>query len=242
MIDQSLLATAEFERARQHLVLALDVDDLADAIALTELLSPYVGTVKVGLELYLAAGRQSVIALRKLDVDVFLDLKLHDIPTTVERSARVVGALGARYLTVHTSGGHEMVHAAVKGLSDGANSIGVLPAIAVGVTILTSDAEAPPAELERRSRIALLAGCGALVCAAPDLPITRLAAPGLLTVVPGTRPAGIGTDDQQRTATPKEALALGADLLVVGRPITKAQNPGLAAFELACSLIPELLG
>ncbi len=237
MVDRSLFSTTEFERARQQVVLALDVDTLNEATALTQLLHPYVGTIKIGLELYLSEGRQAVLALSNFDVDIFLDLKLHDIPTTVERSARVVGALGVRYLTVHTSGGEEMVRACVNGLREGASDSGHLPTIAVGVTVLTSDREAPPAELTRRSRIAKDAGCGALVCAATDLAITREFAPGLMTIVPGTRPAGVALDDQRRTMTPPEAIQRGADLLVLGRPITRANDPELAALTIVSSLI-----
>jgi orotidine-5'-phosphate decarboxylase len=237
MIDRSILATAEFEHARQRIALALDVDTLEEAVSLTSLLHPYVGTVKVGLELFIAEGRKTVAALHDLDVDVFLDLKLHDIPTTVEKSSRVVGTLGVRYLTLHTSGGSEMVRAGVNGLIDGAASAGVLPPIAVGVTVLTSDVTADHDELVRRATLGAEAGCGALVCAAPDLVIIRDAAPQILTIVPGTRPAGVAKDDQSRTATPREALMLGADLLVVGRPITKAPDPEQAAFDIAISLI-----
>lgn len=237
MIDRSILVTAEFEHARQQLALALDVDTLDEAVSLTSLLHPYIGTVKVGLELYIAEGRKVIGALSDFDVDVFLDLKLHDIPTTVERSARVVGALGVRYLTVHTLGGDEMVRACVNGLVEGASAAGKLPPIAVGVTVLTSDVIADPDELARRATLGATAGCRALVCAAPDLPIIRRTVPQILTVVPGTRPEGASKDDQSRTDTPREAVALGADLLVIGRPITKSSDPEQSAFDIAISLI-----
>lgn len=239
MTEKSLMSTAAFERARQHVVLALDVASLDEAVALTRMLSPYVGTVKVGLELYLAEGRASIAALLDCDVDVFLDLKLHDIPTTVERAARAVGNFGARYLTVHTSGGEQMVRACVDGLRESASAGGHLPAIAAGVTVLTSDSVANPTQLAQRAALAKNAGCGALVCAAPDLPITKNAAPGLLTVVPGTRPTGAPSDDQARILSPRAALDLGADLLVLGRPILKAVDPCEAAYEIACSLMEE---
>lgn len=235
--DPSIISSPEFEIARRHVALALDVGTLDEAVALANLVAPYVGTLKIGLELYLAEGRASVSALGSFGLDLFLDLKLHDIPTTVERGARVVGGLGVRMVTVHTLGGQEMLEAAVAGLETGAASVGCAAPLAVGVTVLTSDSDAPGEELARRAALAARAGCGAFVCAAPDLGITRAAAPGLVAVVPGTRPAGSRLDDQRRSATPAEALAEGADLLVVGRPITRANDPAEAAYALAVSLI-----
>ena len=237
MGEHTVASADPFERARARVAVALDLDTLEDAVSLTERLRPYIGTFKVGLELYLAEGRRSVEVLAALGVDVFLDLKLHDIPTTVEKSARVVASLGCRYLTLHTSGGLDMVRAGVEGLKTGAGKAGMTVPIAVGVTVLTSDIVADPEELERRAKIGATGGCGALVCAAPDLATVRRAAPGLLTVVPGTRPPGTANDDQSRVTTPADAVALGADLLVVGRPITRAVDPERAAFDITSSLI-----
>ncbi len=226
-----------FARARERIALALDVDTLDEAISLARRIHPYVATVKVGLELYLAEGPRTVEALRDEGFEVFLDLKLHDIPTTVERSARVIGALGARYLTVHTSGGEAMVRAAVNGAVSGAQHAGHLPPMIAGVTVLTSDADAPPETLAVRVDVAREGGCGAIVCAAPDLAFVRSLVPGLFCIVPGIRPAGSARDDQARTMTPAMAEAQGADLLVIGRPITRAQDPEGAALSIVRSLM-----
>ena len=223
--------------ARRHLAIALDVDDLATALVLMRALHPYFAVAKVGLELYAAAGSRAIEALADEGMEVFLDLKLHDIPTTVGRTARVLGALGVSYLTVHTVGGEAMCRAAVEGLATGAGLARRAAPVVVGVTVLTSDKQADPGELERRAEIAVSSGCKALVCAAPDLRVVRAVAHGLLTVVPGTRPPGAALDDQARSATPAEAIAMGADLLVIGRPVTRAPDPALAAEAIVASLL-----
>jgi orotidine-5'-phosphate decarboxylase len=179
----------------------------------------------VGFELFGAAGPETVTALTVEGYRVFLDLKLHDIPTTVGRAARVLGGLGVTFATVHTQGGEAMMQAAVSGMTEGAAAVGAPTPCVLGVTVLTSDTDAPPDALTSRSRLAAVAGCGGLVCAASDLAVTRAAAPGLLTVVPGIRPAGTATDDQSRASTPGDAIAAGADILVIGRAVTSAEDP-----------------
>jgi len=215
--------------ARDRLALALDVDDLVVALRLADRLRPYFGVAKVGLELFGAAGPESVSALTSEGYRVFLDLKLHDIPTTVARAARVLGGLGAAFVTVHTQGGEPMLRAAVDGMGEGAASAGAPAPCVLGVTVLTSDGEAGNEVLVARSALAAAAGCGGLVCAAGDLAVTRRAAPGLVTVVPGIRPTGTGDDDQVRTATPTGAITAGADILVIGRAVTAARDPERAA-------------
>jgi len=217
---------------RQRLALALDLDDLVAALRLAARLRPWFGVAKVGLELFGAAGPEAVEALLDEGYRVFLDLKLHDIPTTVGRAARVLGGLGVTYATVHVAGGEAMVRAAVAGIAEGAAAAGVAgaaDACVLGVTVLTSESDAPPALLEARAALAASAGCGGLVCAAADLAVTRRAAPGLLAVVPGIRPAGTARDDQARAAGPAEAVAAGADILVIGRAVTGAADPESAA-------------
>jgi orotidine-5'-phosphate decarboxylase len=221
------------EEARDRLALALDVDDLVVALRLARRLRPWFGVAKVGFELFGAAGPEIVSALTVEGYRVFLDLKLHDIPTTVSRAARVLGGLGVAYTTVHTQGGEAMLRAAVAGMTEGASAAGAPTPCVLGVTVLTSDNEAPPEALLIRSRLAAVAGCGGLVCAAADLPVTRGAAPGLLTVVPGIRPSGTPTDDQARAATPGAALAAGADILVIGRAVTAAEDPEAMAAAVA---------
>jgi orotidine-5'-phosphate decarboxylase len=222
---------------RGRLALALDVDDLIEAVRLARELSPWFGTMKVGLELYSAAGPEAVTVLTDLGVDVFCDLKLHDIPTTVGRAARVVGALGARYLTLHTAGGPTMVRAGVEGLREGAAGAGAPEPTALGVTVLTSETEASIHVVHQRVTAGLDGGCQGFVCAPPDVAAVRQLAPSALLVTPGIRPEGAPVDDQGRVATPREALDAGAGLLVVGRPVTRAEDPAAAARALAASLL-----
>jgi len=213
---------------RNRLVLALDVDDLVLAQRLARQLHPWFGVAKMGLELYTAAGPEALASLLDEGYQVMLDLKLYDIPTTVRRAARVIGALGATYLTLHAHGGPVMLRAGVDGLRDGAEAAGLEPPVALAVTILTSDADAPPHILGRRVAAAVEGGCGGVVCAADDVREAKQLAPRLLTVVPGIRSA--------RASTPEHALAAGADLLVVGRAVTAAPDPAKAAAELVSSL------
>jgi orotidine-5'-phosphate decarboxylase len=219
---------------RQRLALALDVDDLVVALRMARRFQPWFGLAKVGLELFTAAGPEVISALTVEGYRVFLDLKLHDIPTTVRRAARVIGGLGATYTTVHTAGGEEMLRASLQGMAEGAAAAGAgVPSPGVlGVTVLTSDRDATREMLESRAALAATSGCGGVVCAARDLPFVRSAAPGLLTVVPGIRPEGTGADDQARPSTPAGALGAGADVLVIGRAVTEAADPERVAATL----------
>jgi orotidine-5'-phosphate decarboxylase len=218
---------------RDRLALALDVDDLVAALRLARRVRPWFGVAKVGLELFGAAGPEAVLALSAEGYRVFLDLKLHDIPTTVGRAARVIGGLGVSYTTVHGAGGEAMVRAAVEGMTAGAAAAGMTAPCVLGVTVLTSDLDAPPEQLAERAKLAADAGCGGLVCAASDLSVTRRAAPGLITVVPGIRPSGVAADDQARAADPATAIRAGADILVIGRAVTGARDPEAAAAAVA---------
>jgi orotidine-5'-phosphate decarboxylase len=232
--------TTSLDRApddvRARLALALDVDDLVPALRLARELSPWFGTMKVGLELYSAAGPEAITTLVDIGVDVFADLKLHDIPTTVGRAARVIGALGARYLTLHTAGGPAMVRAGVEGLREGAAGAESPEPVALGVTVLTSEPEATPHLLRQRVAAGLDGGCQGLVCAVADIATVRQIAPSSLIVTPGIRPEGAPADDQGRVATPRQALDAGARLLVVGRPVTRADDPVASARALVASL------
>jgi orotidine-5'-phosphate decarboxylase len=221
---------------RDRLVLALDTDDLVAALRLAEQLTPWFSVAKVGLELFSAEGPEAVSALVERGWRVFLDVKLHDIPNTVNRAARVLGALGASYLTLHALGGVSMLEAGVEGLAAGASRAGLEPPLALAVTVLTSDGNAPPHILGKRVAMALQAGCGGLVCAAADVREAKRLAPELLAVVPGIRPAGSDAHDQARAATPLEAAEAGADLLVVGRAVTGAPDPLAAAAALVAGL------
>jgi orotidine-5'-phosphate decarboxylase len=224
------------EEIRRRLALALDVDDLVPALRLARELRPWFGTMKVGLELYSAAGPEALTSLVDIGVDVFCDLKLHDIPTTVGRAARVIGALGARYLTIHTAGGAAMVRAGVEGLREGAAGAELAEPVALGVTVLTSEPEASPHLLRQRVATGLEGGVAGLVCAAPDVATVRQIAPRAILVTPGIRPDGAPANDQGRVASPRVALDAGADIVVIGRPITRAGDPVAAAQALVASL------
>lgn len=220
---------ADDRPVKDRLAIALDVDDLVVAQRIAQQVQPHIGVAKVGLELYSAVGPDAVGALSEMGFKVFLDLKLHDIPTTVERSARVLGSLGASYLTLHAFGGVDMLSAGVEGLADGASKADLPPPTSLAVTVLTSDDGAPPHILPKRVMVALSAGCSGIVCAVDDAAEARTYGPRMEVVVSGIRPAGSSRDDQARAATPAEAISAGADLLVIGRAITRADDPAAAA-------------
>lgn len=221
---------------KDRLALALDVDDLVVAMRLAKELQPYFGVAKVGLELYTASGPGAVSTLQDLGYDVFLDLKLFDIPTTVEKTARVAGAYGVRYLTIHAMGGPVVLRAGVDGLRDGASRAGLPEPVSLAVTVLTSDPDAPPHVLPHRIGVAIDAGAGGIICAGPDLQQVSELGPRLKKVVPGTRPPWAPADDQARVSTPADALAAGADLLVIGRAVTAADDHRAAAERLLATL------
>jgi orotidine-5'-phosphate decarboxylase len=223
---------------RESLAISLDVDDLVVAERMAQQLRPYFGVAKVGLELYSAAGPEAVQVFTDLGYRVFLDLKFHDIPTTVGRAARVIGALGGSFLNMHAAGGVDMLRAGVEGLADGAAALGLDPPMALAVTILTSEPVAPRDVLTERVEAALKGGCGGVVCAASDVALVKDIGPELFAVTPGVRPTGEPVHDQGRPATPQEALASGADLLVIGRAVTAADDPVAAAARLVESLEP----
>jgi orotidine-5'-phosphate decarboxylase len=222
---------------RDRLALALDVDDLVEAMRIARLLRPWFGIAKIGIELYYASGPEAIGALRSLGYSVFCDLKLHDIPTTVHRAARVLGALGVDIVNLHASGGEVMLRAGVDGLAEGAAAAGVGSPKAIAVTILTSEADRSPAVLDERVAAAVEAECDGVVCSFVDLPAVKRLAPRLLTVVPGIRPEGTPAHDQATPVTPRRAVDAGADILVVGRAVTAAPDAPAAAAALAASLV-----
>jgi orotidine-5'-phosphate decarboxylase len=222
------------------LAVALDTADLAVAVRWATAVAPHVSAAKIGLELFCAEGPAAVEKIRgSAELDIFLDLKLHDIPATVAGAARAVAAVAPAYLTVHACGGPAMIAAAAE----------ALPATKIAaVTILTSlDAEdlnrlgisGTPAQAVRRLAVlAVAAGARALVCSPQEVALVRAAVgPDIELITPGVRPAGGDRQDQARVATPEQALADGADLLVVGRPITGAADPAAAAAALAATLL-----
>ena len=226
-------------RTKAPIVVALDAPDRPTALLWARAVGPYVRTLKVGLELYLRDGADAVRAVAEVSgCEIFLDLKLHDIPNTVAGAARSVAPLAPAYLTVHAAGGSAMIAAAAQ----------ALPATRVtAVTVLTSldggDLEqiglvGPPIDAVRRLAVlAVVAGARALVCSPQEVAAVRAeVGPDVVLITPGIRPAGGDVGDQARVATPEQALAAGADLLVIGRPITAAADPAQAARALALLL------
>jgi orotidine-5'-phosphate decarboxylase len=221
------------------IAVALDAPDLETAARWAGLVTPHVSTVKVGLELYLRYGPGVVASIRGASgVRIFLDLKLHDIPATVTGAARAVARLRPDLLTVHAAGGWEVVRAAVAGAPDTAvAAVTVLTSLSqadldrIGLTGSMSDA------VRRLAVLAVDAGARGLVCSPHEVSAVRAeVGPDILLITPGIRPAGVSADDQARTATPEAALRAGADLLVIGRPITAAPDPGAAAAAIAAPL------
>jgi orotidine-5'-phosphate decarboxylase len=227
------------DRRLAPVAVALDAPNIDVAAHWATLVTPYVSTVKIGLELYLRYGPTVVATVRGgSGVHVFLDLKLHDIPNTVAGAARAVSKLRPEILTVHAAGGADMIKAAVECAPD---------TIVAGVTLLTSIGDKDLVELgidgsvsdavRRMAELAVAAGARGLVCSPQEVAAVRAeVGQDILLITPGIRPAGVTSDDQARVATPEEALKAGADLLVIGRPITKSPDPGAAAAAIAGSL------
>lgn len=221
---------------RDRLVLVLDVGGLAEAISLARTLTPWFATAKVGYELYAEAGPAAFDAVHDLGLHVFADLKLHDIPNTVGRGARTLGRRGVEFLNFHAAGGVDMLRAGVEGLKEGARDGGHAEPIALGVTVLTSEADTE--EFAARLALAGDAGCDGVVCSAFE--IADAHALGLRTMVPGLRLAGSDTHDQARVATPREATERGGDWLVIGRTVTGAPDPVAAASRVAAEVAVAL--
>jgi orotidine-5'-phosphate decarboxylase len=223
---------------RNRLALALDVPDLDRAEQLAKEVSPWFGVAKVGLELYSAAGPEAIARMRALDLDVFADIKLHDIPTTVGRAARVFGRLGVQYLNFHAAGGVEMLRAGVEGLAEGARDAGRAPATPIAVTVLTSDPDAGAFD-ERLTR-AIDAGCGGVVCSVDEIERVHAVRPEFVTIVPGVRFADGAHHDQARVGTPERVARAGGNLLVVGRAVTRADDPRAAAQRVSDAIVNTL--
>lgn len=202
--------------ARERCVLALDVGGLDTALGVAEPLVPWFGWMKVGLELFSAAGPDAFGAVHDLGVRVFADLKFHDIPNTVGRATREIARHPVDMVNFHAAGGEEMMRAAVDGLRQTRPD-----ALALAVTVLTSEADASP--VTPRLDAARRAGCDGVVCAGGDARDAR--ARGLRPLVPGIRLPGTDANDQARVSTPDGALAAGAEWIVLGRAVTAARDP-----------------
>ncbi|MDO8916037.1 MAG: orotidine-5'-phosphate decarboxylase [Coriobacteriia bacterium] len=226
---------------QDRIIVALDSPDAGSALAMAERLRGRARWVKVGMTLFYAEGPDIVGSLREMGFDVFVDLKLHDIPHQVRGAAFALGSLGAGMLTVHASGGADMMEAAVEGAREGAVAAGVAPPAVIAVTVLTSmDADtlasvgvvdSPADQVVGLAALARTAGVDGVVCSPREAAAMRaLLGERALVVTPGVRPKWAGSDDQARVETPAAALAAGASHLVIGRPITGADDPA-AAFE-----------
>ena len=221
---------------RDRLVLPLDVGDLETALTMARLVAPWFGIAKVGHELYAEAGPDAFGRLHDLDLQVFCDLKLHDIPNTVERAASALARHGVEFMNAHAGGGPDMLAAFVAGAHDGAVIAGVADPVTLAVTVLTSDPDA--GAFDARLATARAGGCAGVVCSGFEIARARTA--GLATMVPGIRPPGAGANDQARVVTPASAIAAGADWLVIGRPVTQARDPAAAAAAIAHSVAEAL--
>jgi orotidine-5'-phosphate decarboxylase len=229
-----------------RLITALDMPSLGAARAMAARLAGASPVLKLGLELFTAEGPAALGALRAT-APVFVDLKLHDIPNTVAGAVRSLAPQGAAMLTLHASGGPAMIAAAREAAEKAGPGGGQVRPILLAVTVLTSmDAEAlhsvgvaggPTQQVLRLARMAMAAGADGLVCSPREVgPIRDALGEAPILVVPGIRPAGADKGDQARTATPEEAVAAGADWIVVGRPITGAADPAAAARAIIASL------
>jgi orotidine-5'-phosphate decarboxylase len=226
--------------AKDKIILPLDVPTGADALALVDKIGDRVGLYKVGLELFTAAGPDLVRQIRSTGAGVFLDLKLHDIPNTVRSAVRSASGLDVQMLTIHLSGGSEMAAAAVEGCLN--------PNLLIlGVTVLTSSNQAtleecgvlatPAEQVLRLAEIAANNRIGGVVASPHELSALRQRFKESLKIVtPGVRPQWAAADDQKRFMTPREAISLGADYLVIGRPILKHNDP----LEAIAKIVEEL--
>ncbi len=225
-----------YEQIKKRLVLALDVEKIEEAKDLVEKLSPYIGTFKVGLQLFCGFGLEIINYIKEKNANFFLDVKLHDIPNTVEKASYNIVKNGANFFNVHATGGIEMMKAAKKGAIEASEKFGHKKPIILAVTVLTSISnEILQNELENKCRTkdfvlklarnAKLAGLDGVVASAQELPlIKKELGEDFIVLTPGIRPSWTAKDDQKRIATPANALKDGADYIVLGRAITKADD------------------
>jgi orotidine-5'-phosphate decarboxylase len=236
---QSVHKLAEIDEmkpsARDRLIIALDVGTRAEAISFALTLAPFAGWMKIGLQLFAAEGTDLVRAIRETGANVFLDLKLHDIPNTVARTVESVAGLDVQMLSLHLSGGGEMLRAAVAAAPENL--------LLLGVTVLTSAnsetlreigmIEDVSQQVIRLAKIGTDCGIGGIVASAQETgALRKTVGQNVKLVIPGIRPRGSDEHDQKRIMTPAEAIGAGADYLVVGRPITAAPDPTIAATKI----------
>ncbi|MGH3304055.1 MAG: orotidine-5'-phosphate decarboxylase [Streptosporangiaceae bacterium] len=224
---------------RAPIAVALDAPDLETAARWAGLVTPHVRALKIGLELYLRYGSEVVASVRGASgAQIFLDLKLHDIPATVASAARAVAGLRPALLTVHAAAGAAAIRAAAEAVP-AARIVAVTVLTSLGETDLGRMGIAGPVSgaVRRLAALAVEAGARGVVCSPQEVAAVRAeVGDDIMLITPGVRPAGSDVNDQTRVATPEEALRSGADLLVIGRPITSAADPGAAAAAIAASL------
>jgi orotidine-5'-phosphate decarboxylase len=226
-------------RSRNAVFVALDTSDLNRAIAIAEQVKPYVGGLKIGLEFLTANGPAGVRKIVELGLPVFADTKFHDIPNTVAGAAREIASLGIWMFNVHASGGLAMMRAA-REAAHGADPRVKLVAVTVLTSMNSDDVEEVgqkgplEAQVVRLAQLAREAGLDGVVCGPSEItPVRRAMSPDFLIVVPGIRPSGTAMQDQRRAMPPADAARAGADILVIGRPITASENPREAARVVA---------
>jgi orotidine-5'-phosphate decarboxylase len=228
---------------KEKLIVALDVSNIEQAEVLIDTLAPYVGAFKIGMQLFYSEGHRVIALATSRGSQVFLDLKMHDIPHTVARASEALVLPGVFMFNVHAAGGLEMMRQAANSTREQAKDVGLPKPILLGVTVLTSMDEAglkdinvaiPPAEqVVHLARLAQQAGLDGVVASPQEIvKIRQACGPHFVIVTPGIRPMGTDTNDQKRTATPLDAVQAGANYLVVGRPITGARDPVKAAREI----------
>ncbi len=242
----------ELQPYKQRLMLALDVDSREKAEEWVHKLKPHIGYFKVGLQLFTKEGPELVRSIRARGGRIFLDVKYHDIPNTVAKACEAATSLQVDFINVHALGGKAMMQAAAKSLAVTAERMRVPKPRLLAVTILTShDAKSvrqeiglkgsPETEVRRLALLAKAAGCDGVVCSPKEIGVVRKACgPGFIIVTPGVRPAGAAKQDQKRTLTAGQAVAAGADFLVVGRPITEAAEPAAVVEALALDMKASL--
>lgn len=218
--------------------LAIDTPSLTRATELAKQVRNHIGGIKLGLEFFCANGHHGVHEMRKLGLPIFLDLKLHDIPNTVAKAVQSLHPLEPAILTVHAAGGRAMMEdaKAAAGLNTKVVAVTVLTSLdgddlhSIGVT------SSPHEQVERLALLAKEAGLDGIVCSGAEVSRARKIWPTGFFVVPGVRPAGAAMGDQKRAVTPREALDSGASILVIGRPISGAAEPDVAAREIGATL------
>ena len=221
-----------------RIFVAIDTPDLARAKALAKAVKRHAGGIKLGLEFFSAHGPSGVAQIASSGLPLFLDVKLHDIPNTVAKAVEALRPLSPAVLTVHAAGGRAMLEAAkaAAGTDTRVVAVTVLTSLGAGDLGETGVGDSPAAQVDRLAALARSAGLDGIVCSGAEVEAASRTWPDGFFVVPGVRPEGSAIGDQKRVVTPRGALDAGASILVIGRPITSAVDPGAAAREIAASL------